>query len=69
MVRGVPGLRGAYWVPEKWGEATEKSCPPPQAPGSKYRFENNFRLHPKTPSKGSCAPVKCSNLLTAALLG
>lgn len=43
--------------------------PPHKAPGSKYRFENNFRLHPKTPSKGSCAPVKCSNLLAAALLG
>ena len=68
MVRGVPGLRGACWLQEKWGEATEKSGPP-KAPGSKYRFENNFRLHPKTPSKGSCAPVKCSNLLAAALLG
>lgn len=67
MVRGVPGLRGACWVQEKWGGNRE--IMPPEAPGSKYRFENNFRLHLKIPSKGSRVPVKCSNLLAAALLG
>lgn len=52
----TPGLR----IQERSGGGNREIMPRfhPQPQGSKYHFENNSRLHPKTPSRGSRAPVK-----------